>query len=103
MKKIILVLLAVSFTSCVKEVEVVQRKIDSKENLPEELKGLKVYTVGTDYGIVQVATLNGNVNSTNYQSGKTNHSTLIINNSTPRVIEVSSVVMENDSLIICRK
>ena len=51
-----------------------------EQKLPDELKGLKVYWVSTGDGSgVNVAILNGLINSTTYHVGKTNQSTIILN------------------------
>lgn len=72
--------------------------------LPEELKGLKVYWVQTSSSNgINVAVLNNEVVSTNYSSGKQTISTIVINKKNNKVIEVSDVIMENDSLIVFRK
>jgi hypothetical protein len=77
----------------------------NEENLPPELKGLKVYWVYTDnnnHG-VKVAVLNDEVNSLTYKEGKIQTSTIIINKQNNRIIEIKDILMENDSLIVCRK
>lgn len=73
-------------------------------DLPEELKGLKVYDVATgNGGEIKVAILDNKINSTTYPVGKYQSSTIILNKQNNKVIEVTSVLMENDSLIVCRK
>jgi hypothetical protein len=107
MKKINILLLCVLFlglTSC-DDSGVTQQNLSGEEaNLPEALKGLKVYRVSTgglDY--VNVAVLNGQVNSTTYRVGKSTRSTIIINKQNNKVVEVSQILIENDSLIVARK
>ena len=72
--------------------------------LPDELKGLKVYSVSTGAGTyVKVAILDGQINSTTYSVDKVEESTIILNKQNGQIIEVSQVIMENDSLVVCRK
>lgn len=94
----------ISLTSC-SDAGTTQLQLNGNEsNLPDELKGLKVYSVATDGGhYVQVAVLDNQINSTTYKVGKQNQSLVIINKGDNKLIEVSSILMENDSLIICRK
>lgn len=76
----------------------------NEQSLPPELKGLKVYTISTgDLRSVKVAVLDNKINSTTYSQGKTQQTTLIINKQDNRVVEVSNVLFESDSLIVCRK
>lgn len=76
----------------------------TEEGLPPELKGLKVYHVETGrFGFINVAILDNKINSLTYPVGKTQQTTLIVNNNPGRVINVSQVLLENDSLIICKK
>ena len=78
--------------------------LDNPPNLPKELEGLKIYSVSTGGGNrVKVALFNGNLNSITYPVNKNTMSTILINKQDDRTIEVSSILMENDSLIICKK
>lgn len=64
--------------------------------LPEELKGLKVYSIATGGGTnVKVAILNKQVNSTTYYQNKSNRTTINVQN--------NNVIYENDSIIILKK
>ena len=103
MKKLItLITIILTITSCSDPGSTRVTLNGNESTLPDELKGLKVYNVATDnLGYVKVAVLNNQINSTTY----TKQTTLIINNNqtTPKVIQVKNVIMENDSLIICRK
>jgi len=103
---IIYVISAVIFTSC-DDVGTTSKKLNGDEqNLPDELKGLKIYSVSTGGGdYVKVAVLDGKTNSTTYQVGKLQESTLIVNldKQNGKLIEVSQILVENDSLIICKK
>ena len=75
-----------------------------EQDLPQELKGLKVYYVSTgNGGGVKVAILNEQVNSTTYQVGKTTQSTVILNKQNNKLIEVKQLLLENDSIIIFKK
>lgn len=107
MKKLItLITLIITFTSCSDPGSTRVTLSGNESTLPDELKGLKVYKVATDgLGYVKVAVINNQINSTTYMVGKTQETTLIINNqtTTPKVIQVKNIIMENDSLIICRK
>jgi hypothetical protein len=100
----ILMLAAVFLSSCENSGQTTQQLQGSENDLPEELKGLKVYRVSTGgISYVYVAVLDGKINSTNYQVGKTQQSTIIIDKSTGKQIEVSQILSENDSVIVCRK
>lgn len=93
-----------SFFSCTDPGDTVQKLTGNEEKLPNELKGLKVYYVSTGNGDgVKVAVLNGEVNSTTYKSGKTTQSVVIVNKQNGKLIEVRQVLVENDSVIVCRK
>ena len=104
MKNVILfcTMLFCIFTSC-KERGVASKIVNgNEETLPDELKGLKIYTVSVGCGnYVKVAVLNDKINSTTY--GKHQQSTIIINKQSGNLIEVKEILMENDSLIVCRK
>jgi len=95
---------AAVFTSC-DDAGVTSKRLNGDEqNLPDELKGLKIYSVSTgnlDY--VKVAVLDGKINSTTYQVGKVQESTVIVNKQNGKLIEVSQILVENDSMIVCRK
>ena len=75
--------------------------------LPNELKGLKVYEVRTNDGnYIKVAILNNNVNSINsYNSSiKRHESTIMITSrEDKKIIEVSKILLENDSIVVCKK
>ena len=106
MKKIItLITLIMTITSCADPGTHRVTLNGNESTLPDELKGLKVYNIATDKGFVKVAVMNNQINSTTYTVGKTQQTTLIINNNqtTPKLIQVKNIIMENDSLIICRK
>jgi len=77
-KLFVLLFLSVLMFGCSTKGESVQHLNGSETNLPEELKGLKVYSVAIDDDgtYVKVAVLNGHVNSTTYQVGKVQETTI---------------------------
>lgn len=97
-----LILISIFFISC-QDVGTTTQKLNGNEKtLPDELKGLKIYQVEIGGGgNVKVGILNGNINSTTYQSDDTN--TIIIDKTTGKLIEVKQILVENDSVIVCRK
>ena len=100
----IIALAIVGLTSCADPGTTQLRLNGNESNLPDELKGLKIYSVVTDEGhYVKVAILNNQINSTTYKVGNHTQSLVLVNKQDGKLIEVSSVLMENDSLIICRK
>ena len=97
-----------SFSSCEKPGATSYNLSGNEQNLPDKLKGLEVYSVcigGGDY--VKVALLNDNVNSITETKtvGKisTTVSTIIIDKQNQKLIEVKEILLENDSMIVCRK
>lgn len=77
-------------------------------NLPEELKGLKVYQVSLGDGVdIKVAILKGKMNSIQYRSGKYPKDIIVFedswDSSEKREIPVKKIVMENDSIIVAEK
>jgi len=105
MKKILLALiLLLTLTSCEDKGITRQTLTGDESNLPQELKGLKVYTVSTGEGsYVKVAVLNNQAISTTYQSGKHQQSVILVNKETERTINVESIISENDSIIVIKK
>lgn len=76
------------------------------ENLPDELKGLKVYSVCLGDGEwIQVATLNGQINSGTYPKGKVQETTVVINPNctSERVIYAQEIISETEDIIVIRK
>ncbi|MCK9415850.1 hypothetical protein M0Q97_04250 [Candidatus Dojkabacteria bacterium] len=104
-KIIALMIIMLCLFSCQRAGTSYQYLNGNEQNLPPELKGLKVYWVYIDNSGagVNVAVLNGEVNSLNYKSGKTHRSTIMVNNQNNRIIEIKEILLENDSLIVCRK
>jgi hypothetical protein len=104
MKKIMLTIATALLISSCTDPGTSEILLDDHKNLPAELKGLKIYNVSTGRGhSINVAVLNSNLNSVTYQVGKRNESVILIDKQTEKVVQVSSILMENDSLIICRK
>jgi hypothetical protein len=108
MKRIInsLILLSLlTFSSCEDPGVSNLRLTGFETNLPDELKGLKVYNVSTGSGTwVKVAVLNDKINSTTYTVGKTTETVIYLKKPTKdSLIKISQIVMENDSMILCRK
>lgn len=105
MKKILLtLLLTLTLTSC-QDAGVTRQVLNGDEPvLPEELKGLKIYSVSCGQGVfVKVALLNNQVVSTTYKSGKTQQSVILLDNKTKRTINVESIISENDSIMVIKK
>ena len=103
---LLILLIALITVSCIKRGESIQRLDGSETNLPDELKGLKVYVVGTGDGeAVKVAILNGQINSATYTSGKTTQTTIILNKDryNERTIEADKILFENDEMILIKK
>jgi hypothetical protein len=107
-----LVLIAILFatlslSSCLEQGESSVRLDGSTDiNLPPELKGLKVYSVGISGGdVVKVAVINGDVNSLTYTVGKTQQTTIVVNKDryNERVIEADEIISETDDIIVIRK
>jgi hypothetical protein len=113
MKKIlVLLILLLTLTSCEDKGLTRQTLTGDESTLPAELKGLKVYTVSTGEGnYVKVAVLNHQAISTTYQSGKHQHSVILVNKEvefgagqvTTRTINIESIISENDSIIVIKK
>jgi hypothetical protein len=112
MKRIKLLLIGLASTSLItlsscEDAGVTRQRLYGNEaNLPDELKGLKVYSVSIGDGdFIRVGILNGKVNSTTYTSGKQTESVveLQVNDGSNRIIQVSSIISENDSIIVVRK
>ncbi len=104
MKKLILSITTLLLITSCSDPGTSEILLDDHKNLPTELKGLKIYNVSTGRGgSVIVAVLNNDLNSITYREGKRNESVMLLNKQTNKVIQVRDVVMENDSLIICRK
>lgn len=103
--KLSIIALAISIVSCTYNPGETKIRLKGNEtSLPEELKGLKVYSVEIENGTyIKVAVMADKVNSTTYKVGKYDESLVIVNKQNNKVIPISSILMENDSLIICKK
>lgn len=89
-----------------KEPGVTYSKLNGDEqNLPNELKGLKIYNVSLGSGeYVNVAVMNDEINSSTYKAGKSQYTTIIVdNNKNDKIKKVKEILMENDSMIMFRK
>jgi hypothetical protein len=107
MKRILLALTVVMMMASCEDGGTTRVRLSGDEHLlPPELKGLKVYSVATNSGsYIKVAILNGEVNSVTEHVNKHDQTTILLNKqkSPSRVIEIRDIVMENDSMILCRK
>lgn len=109
MKTILIFLSTITmFISCTQPAGTTSTSLTGVEKgLPEELKGMRIYTVwDDDNSYVKVAILDGKVVSTTYPLGKTIESLILIDKSSDsdnRIIEVSQIISENDSLIVVKK
>lgn len=100
-----LLVLAITFTSCSEAGTTTTSLQGTEQNLPEELKGLKIYTISTG-GLkqVKVGVLdNARTISTTYPVGKTQESFILVEKNSGRTIQVGEIISENDSIIVCKK
>lgn len=107
MKTKIVILIGILFSlviSC-EQAGVTRMKIEgTEETLPKELKGLKIYEVSTgNGGSVKVGVLNNQVNGLTYPEGKLKESVIMVHNGQNRIIEVESIISENDSIMVIKK
>jgi hypothetical protein len=108
MKKLLLIaVLFLAITISCDKPGVTEMKLTGVEQqLPEELKGLKVYTVSIGEGqYVKVAILNSEVNSVTYQEGKTTSTTIIINKGeyNEKTIYCKEILAETKDIIVIKK
>lgn len=97
-------LLLLCFACSCDKAGVAKLRLNGNENeLPQELKGLKIYSVSTGDGSVKVAIFDNKANSTTYRVGKFEESLIVVDNSTSKQIKVSQILSETDSIIVCRK
>lgn len=106
MKKIAL-LIALAFFGC-SPAGTSELQLSGGENeLPEELKGLKVYDVSTgNGGRVKVALLNNGVNSLRYKEGKHTEDVITLIDESCNCetkYHRRDILLENDSIIIIKK
>jgi hypothetical protein len=99
--KIFALILCLSFISCHEVGKTSNVLTGQEQSLPNELKGLKIYNVslGND-GYVKVAILDNNVMSLTESHNDETKSLLILNKNK---IKVKEILIENDSIIVCRK
>jgi hypothetical protein len=99
-----LVVLTTILVSCEDRGTTEERLTGNENELPEELKGLKVYSVSTGYGnYVKVAIMNNQVLGTTYSKGKTSESVVMFYKNQKREIIVESIISENDSILVIKK
>jgi hypothetical protein len=104
MKKLLLTLGLFTLLACSPQGTTTTQLTGDENTLPNELKGLKVYDVSLGGGnYVKVAVLNNNINSTTYREGKVDKTIIVVDKRNQKVINVEDIIMENDSLIICKK
>lgn len=108
MKRIILSLFSISlFLSSCRDAGTTDLYLHGQEPaLPEELKGLKIYAVSDGYGSrIKIAVFEGQVVGTRYQSGKYQYDVVNVykENGTSRSYPESSIIGENDSILIIKK
>jgi len=107
MKKILIMfMLLITFSCSDNNTPPTTKSFDFNSNdLPNEIKGLKIYTIWDEgrTGYTKVATLNGRINSITYPIGKSQETVILIDESENKIFEVSKIILETDSLIICRK
>lgn len=101
----LLVLCALLLAACAPVGETRQKLSGFEQNLPDEIKGLKVYRVIVDdaNNYVYVGILNNQINSVSGYNGKTLTSTILVNPNNQDVIQIKQVLVNNDSIIVCRK
>ena len=107
MKKAFVILSALALTlliSC-EDRGVSQERLSGNENeLPEELKGLKVYSVSMGGGsYVKVAVMNNQPIGVTYPEGKHTESVVMVYQNQNRIINVESIISENDSILVIKK
>ena len=110
LKLFTIVIFTALLVSCGKQGDtqlLMEDKITSS-NLPEDLKGLKVYKVFTGFDdCIKVAVINNKVSSVTYHEGKTEQSILVLakEESEERfyMIPIEEIIIENDTMIMARK
>lgn len=105
MKNFVFLILCLIFVSCSDKGETIQKLNGDEPNLPPELKGLKVYYVSYgSQGGVFVAKVEDQPITLTYKQGKTTTSTIcLLDKKSKRIVDVNQILLENDSLIICKK
>jgi hypothetical protein len=102
---LILLVVAITLSSCYEAGTSSLNLQGNEQNLPEELKGLKIYTVSTGkMAKVQVGVIdNAKTTSLTYSEGKHQKSFILVEKNTGRTIPVGEIISENDSIIVCKK
>jgi hypothetical protein len=102
---LMLLVIAITLSSCREAGTTSVRLQGNEQNLPEELKGLKIYTVSTgDLSSVKVGVIdNAKTTSLTYSEGKSQESFILVEKNTGRTIPIGEIISENDSIIICKK
>jgi hypothetical protein len=106
MKKLLLFTVLLLAIGCADPGVTTKELSGDETNLPEELKGLKVYSVSCGEGsYVKVAVLNGQLNSATYSEGKTTQTTIIINKGeyNEKTIYAKEILSETKEIIVIRK
>ncbi len=97
-KLLLIVLVASVLFGCVDAGTATQKLNGNEPTLPDELKGLKVYSVSLGDGdAIKIAILNGTVNSATYTEGKVAETTIVVNNE-PVQKENVEILSELESL-----
>jgi hypothetical protein len=109
MKKLLAILFLVSVVtiSCSDPGTTDIRVHGNEPALPEELKGLKIYSVSDGYGShIKVAVFKGQVVGEQYRNGKYRYDAVNIykqDGSVSKGYPESNILLENDSILILRK
>jgi len=76
-----------------------------EENLPADLKGLRVYNVSLGEGeYIKVGVRNNEIKSFNYKEGKYTRTIIIINDKKDtRTIYAKEIISETDSIMVIKK
>jgi hypothetical protein len=93
------------FVSCEEPGKTKIKVRGDEPGLPEDLKGLKIYSVSDGERNVRVAILKGSVVGTNIKDGKQYHNTVNVyeENVTTRTFLPEDIIIENDSIVVIRK
>ena len=105
MKKTFIILTSLLILSSCDDPGTVRQELTGFEsNLPEELKGLKVYNVAIGNGNkIKVAFMEGyKSRSLTHRSGKIDETTIVLESS-GRVIKVKEIISETDSIMVIKK
>jgi hypothetical protein len=100
----LLFLLASAFVSC-QDAGTAEIRLDGTNNdlLPPELKGLKIYRVHYEGGSLHVGvTPNGETISTEYRSGKTQKSAILVSTNVGKREIAGEIISESDSIIVIK-